>query len=83
MDNKIIESLKEVFKVFDCVNGSNINFTDKVKIESILVKNMLYKHTQLKQQLNKASICHLYHERIDNRVKLLKLDKYIDKGEFY
>ena len=80
--NKIESELKEIFGLFDSINSSNLNIDDKVKIESILVKNMLFKETQLKQQ-KLVQPYHLYHQRVFNRKELLNIDKYLNNGEFY
>lgn len=78
--NKIIESLKEVHTLFDSINNSSLNIDDKIAIETILLKNILFKESQLKQTRVKSQIYHLYHQRTNNKRMLLNLDTFLKES---
>lgn len=80
--DKIIESLKEIHTLFNSINNSNINIDDKIAIETILLKNILFKESQLKQTRVKSHIYHLYHQRTNNKKMLLNLDNFIKEVNF-
>lgn len=75
--NKLIENLKEFYTLFDSINDSGLNIDDKIAIETILIKNIMFKESQLRQQTNKARIIHYYHQKTNNKRMLLNLDTFL------